>query len=136
VLVRAEKKFHNILIFTNGVLFSGIGKETARDLAKRGAKVIIACRNIENGQRVADDLKNCTKNEKIIVKQLDLSSLMSVRQFAKEIKESEEKIDILVNNAGIGNNDAHEMTGDNLELTMQTNQFGPFLLTNLLLGEL
>ncbi|EFX61446.1 hypothetical protein DAPPUDRAFT_273379 [Daphnia pulex] len=72
---------------------SGIGKETAIDLAKRGARVILACRDLKK----ADDARG---NNNVVVNQLDLASLASVRQFASEILENEPRLDILINNAG------------------------------------
>ncbi|KAK7086168.1 hypothetical protein SK128_025587 [Halocaridina rubra] len=113
---------------------SGIGKETARDLAKRGARVILACRNVQKAQRVADDIINTTGNSNVVVKKVDTSDLSSVRNFAKEIIDTEKALHILVNNAGILGPDKKEFTKDGLELTMATNHFGHFLLTNMLLG--
>ncbi|XP_043931117.1 retinol dehydrogenase 12-like isoform X3 [Protopterus annectens] len=79
---------------------TGIGKETARDLAARGARVIFACRDTKRGEDAAAEVRNSTGNGNIIVKKLDLASLASVRQFAKEICETEPHLDILINNAG------------------------------------
>jgi retinol dehydrogenase 12 len=69
----------------------------------------------------------------VVVYQLDLASLTSVRQFTSEVLKNEPRLDVLVNNAGcvtIG----RKLTDDGLEYQMQTNYFGHFLLTNLLLG--
>ena len=63
---------------------TGIGKETARDLSKRGAKVIMACRNLELAEKAAEELRQTAKAE-ILVKKLDLANLASVREFAKEV---------------------------------------------------
>ncbi|XP_042873965.1 retinol dehydrogenase 11-like [Penaeus japonicus] len=113
---------------------AGIGKETARDLAERGARVILACRNLEKAQKVADDIINSTGNGQVLVRQLDTSDLKSVRKFAKEILATEKHLDILVNNAGMSGPTTKKITSDGLELTMATNHFGHFLLTNMLLG--
>ncbi|KAK7076042.1 hypothetical protein SK128_014738 [Halocaridina rubra] len=113
---------------------AGIGKETARDLANRGAKVILACRNIQKAQRVADDIISTTGNGQVFVRQLDTSDLNSVRNFAKDFKKTETALHILVNNAGINGVDRKKLTDDGLELTMATNHFGHFLLTNMLLN--
>ncbi|XP_064094231.1 retinol dehydrogenase 11-like [Macrobrachium nipponense] len=112
---------------------AGIGKETARDLARRGARVILACRNVAKAQRVADDIIGTTGNGQIYVKQLDTSDLNSVRRFAKDIIDNEKQLHILVNNAGIVAPDDKQLTSDGLELAMATNHFGHFLLTNMLL---
>lgn len=64
---------------------------------------------------------------------LDLSSLNSVRQFAAKVNKQESRLDVLVNNAGVANAFGKKITEDGLELTMATNQYGPFLLTHLLL---
>lgn len=64
---------------------------------------------------------------------LDLSSLSSVRQFADKVNQQETRLDVLINNAGVSNLFKKYVTEDGLELTMATNQYGPFLLTNLLL---
>lgn len=69
----------------------------------------------------------------MVVRILDLSSVASVRKFVVETKAMEGRLDILVNNAGAGNLD-HTVTADGLNLTMQVNYFGPFLLTVLLIG--
>ncbi|XP_072015689.1 retinol dehydrogenase 11-like [Amphiura filiformis] len=111
---------------------TGIGKETARDLAARGARVILACRDVGKAQKAADYVKESTGNENIIIRKLDLASLASVRQFAKEILEEESRLDILINNAGIMMCPQWE-TEDGFEMQMGTNHFGHFLLTMLLL---
>jgi len=111
---------------------AGIGKETARDLAERGAKVIMACRNVNKAQLVADDIIATTGNEDVKVMQLDTSDLASVRQFAADFRKQEDKLHILVNNAGMAGNATLEHTADGLEKTMATNHYGHFLLTNLL----
>uniref|UniRef100_A0A2H8TYL3 Retinol dehydrogenase 14 n=1 Tax=Melanaphis sacchari TaxID=742174 RepID=A0A2H8TYL3_9HEMI len=112
---------------------SGIGKETAKDLAKRGARVIMACRNMETGSKARDEIINYSGNSDVVLMKLDLSSLNSVRQFAAEVNKQESRLDVLVNNAGVANTFSKKVTEDGLELTMATNQYGPFLLTHLLL---
>ncbi|KAI5693515.1 hypothetical protein M8J75_000498 [Diaphorina citri] len=112
---------------------SGIGKETAKDLAKRGAKVIMACRNLELANKVREQIVAETGNDSVVVKKLNLSSLQSVREFAADINRTEKKLDVLINNAGMADTFTKKTTEDGLEITMATNQYGPFLLTNLLL---
>ncbi|XP_044266805.1 retinol dehydrogenase 14-like isoform X2 [Tribolium madens] len=110
----------------------GIGKETAREIAKRGARVILACRNLETAKKARDEIVQDSNNQNVIVKKLDLSSQKSIREFAEEITRSEPRLDVLIHNAGMAANKI-QMTEDNIELTMATNHFGPFLLTHLLI---
>ncbi|XP_066963656.1 retinol dehydrogenase 13-like isoform X1 [Macrobrachium rosenbergii] len=112
---------------------AGIGKETALDLAKRGARVILACRNVEKAQHVADEIIKESGNSDVVVREVDTSDLSSVRHFANEILKTETHLDILVNNAGIFAPYHRTLTTDGLELTMATNHYGHFLLTNILL---
>lgn len=112
---------------------SGIGKETARELAKRGAKVIMACRNLTEANKVRDEIVKSTGNEAVLVKKLDLSSLKSVREFAADVNRTVNKLDVLIHNAGTAHMFGSKVTEDGLELTMATNHFGPFLLTHLLI---
>lgn len=113
---------------------AGIGKEAARDLARRGARVILACRNLVKAARVADEIQISTGNCAVLVRQLDTSSLASVRSFAAKILAEESRLDVLVLNAGMAAFKERTVTSDGLELTMVTNHFGHFLLANLLLG--
>nr|CAD7461579.1 unnamed protein product [Timema tahoe] len=131
-----------VILFLSGLLMTsgfepqpGIGKETARGLAKRGARVILACRNLEAADKVKDEIISSTGNSSVVVKKLDLSSLESVRQFANDVNRSEKRLDVLVHNAGYANTFSKQVTGDGLEITMATNHYGPFLLTHLLIGE-
>lgn len=110
----------------------GIGKETAKNLAKRGARVILACRNIESAEKVKEEIIKSTANSNIIVKKLDLSSQKSIREFAEDINKTESKLHVLIHNAGTAEFKTIT-TEDGLELTMATNQYGPFLLTHLLI---
>ncbi|PSN38582.1 Retinol dehydrogenase 14 [Blattella germanica] len=81
---------------------TGIGKETAHDLAQRGARVILACRDLKRAQEACDGIIAATGNKNVVVRELDLSSFASVRKFANEIIKTEPQIDVLVNNAGAG----------------------------------
>ncbi|KAJ9593191.1 hypothetical protein L9F63_015258 [Diploptera punctata] len=112
---------------------TGIGKETAMDLAGRGAKVILACRDLDKGEQACKEIIAVTHNKQVEVRKLDLSSLESVRNFAKNILETEERLDILVNNAGAGGL-RNVKSSDGLQMLMQVNHFAPFLLTCLLVG--
>ena len=113
---------------------SGIGLEAARDFAKRGGRVILACRNQSRGQAAMQEIRQTTGNNDVVYMHLDLASFKSIRQFAQQIIENEKAIDILVNNAGLGCN--RKLTEDGLEFIMGVNHFGHFLLTNLLLDKI
>ncbi|CAG9861530.1 unnamed protein product [Phyllotreta striolata] len=107
---------------------AGIGYETALELAKRGAKIILACRDVTKGTAAVENIKNLTKNPNVFLKLVDLSSFKSINNFANDINKTEERIDILINNAGawgLGDN----MTEDGLQLVWEINHYGPVLLT-------
>ncbi|XP_044739647.1 retinol dehydrogenase 12-like [Chrysoperla carnea] len=111
---------------------AGIGKETAIDMAARGARVILACRNLKSAEETKQEIISKTENTNIFIYPIDFESLTSVRKFSQLIHENERRLDILINNAGafeLGN----KTTEDGLHIIMQVNHFGPFLLTNLLL---
>ncbi|XP_063533394.1 retinol dehydrogenase 11-like, partial [Cydia strobilella] len=114
---------------------AGIGFETAKNLAERGARVIMACRNEGRATVARDQIVAATGNPDVHYRHLDLASLKSVREFADNINKTEERLDILINNAAIYGSKL-EKTEDGLLLGMQSNHFGPFLLTNLLLPKL
>lgn len=109
---------------------AGIGKETAKELARRGARVILACRNMDRAKKAAHDIYLDT-GETVIVKQLDLCSFKSIRAFAEDVVKTEPRLDVLVNNAG-NIPDHLTFTEDGYEVGMQSNYLGHFLLTILL----
>ncbi|XP_068454534.1 retinol dehydrogenase 13 [Clinocottus analis] len=111
---------------------TGIGKETALDMAKRGARVILACRDMTRACIAADEIRQQSGNGNVVVKKLDLASLQSVRDLAKDIQENEEHLDILINNAGIMMCPKWK-TDDGFEMQFGVNHLGHFLLTNCLL---
>lgn len=112
-----------------------IGKEVSMDLAGRGARVIIACRDVEAAKAAVNEIRGQHPDADVIIKRLDLASLQSIRQFANEVIASESQVDCLVNNAGVMLFDRRE-TGDGLEMNMAVNYFGPVLLTMLLLDKM
>ena len=114
---------------------TGIGKETALDLAGRGARVILACRDMPKAEEAAKYIRSQTGNGNVHVDKLDLSSFDSIRQFCAKINEREDRIDILINNAGIMMCPKWT-TKDGFEMQFGTNHLGHFLLTNLLLDKI
>lgn len=119
-----------VVILTGGN--SGIGLETAKDLASRGARVIIACRSVKRAEVAREEIVKFSGNDDIHCRQLELSSLRSVREFCNEIVKTEKRLDVLINNAGAGGLGNYK-TEDGLHVGMQVNYFAPFLLTCLLL---
>jgi len=103
---------------------SGVGLATARALARAGARVVLAVRNLDKGRAAAATIPGDTE-----VRRLDLADLSSVRAFAEAWPGP---IDLLINNAGISVPDLRR-TADGFELQFGTNHLGPFALTNLLL---
>lgn len=120
-----------VVIVTGGN--AGIGFETAKDMAERGAKVILACRNEQRGIEARDCIVKHTGNEDVHFKQLDLASFRSVKVFVDDIIKNEKRLDVLINNAGMFGDSQYKQTEDGLLLDIQSNHFGPFLLTCLLL---
>ncbi len=106
---------------------SGIGIEVARGLLARRARVILAVRDVDKGERVRRELG--ALGERALVRRLDVSSLASVREFAASFPD--ERLDVLVHNAG-SLVDREERTADGLEVTVATHLVGPFLLSHLL----
>eukprot|EP00057_Strongylocentrotus_purpuratus_P034261 XP_794540.3 PREDICTED: retinol dehydrogenase 12 [Strongylocentrotus purpuratus] len=111
---------------------TGIGKETAKDLARRGARVIMACRNVEKAREALLDVIKESGSSNVVVKKLDLASMKSIREFAEEIKREEKSLHVLLNNAGVMMCPQWK-TEDGFEMQLGTNHLGHFLLTLLLL---
>lgn len=115
---------------------SGIGLETAKELSRRKARVILACRNVEKAKDVAQRITDETK-QPVVVKRLVLDSFESVREFCDEVNSSEERLDVLINNAGLINGSSElTYTKDGFEACFQINHLSPVLLTLLLLDKL
>ncbi|MGL5866704.1 MAG: oxidoreductase [Dermatophilaceae bacterium] len=112
---------------------SGIGLVEARELARVGADVILAVRNVEAGRVAADRIRAMGARGQVTVEQLDLASLESVRECASRLDGS---LDLLVNNAGVMTPPKHRTTADGFELQFGTNHLGHFALTGLLLPRL
>lgn len=112
---------------------SGIGYVTARELARRGAHVVLACRSRERGQAAVERLRTEVPGARAELRLLDLADLRSVRAFAEDW--SHDRLDLLVNNAGIAMVPLSR-TADGFESQFGVNHLGPFALTGLLLPRL
>ena len=107
---------------------TGIGRVTAQELARMGARVVLACRSEDKARPVVDAITAAGGQAEFLA--LDLADLTKVRLAAKALLEQHSTIDILVNNAGLAG--AHGTTADGFELTFGTNHLGPYLFTRLL----
>ena len=112
---------------------SGLGMIVARELARAGARVVLACRNVEKGETAAEEVRDAAPDAEVRVESLDLSSLDSVREFAERFRAADEGLDLLINNAGVMAPPRKE-TADGFELQFGTNHLGHFALTGLLIG--
>eukprot|EP01132_Coremiostelium_polycephalum_P008235 gene8235-10121_t len=110
----------------------GLGKETAKILSKIGMRIIMACRDLKKAEVAAQEIKQFSNSNDIMIMKLDLGSFASIRNFVKEFKQLNLPLDILINNAGIYG-PPYSRTVDGFESQFGVNHLGPFLLTNLLL---
>ncbi|XP_071801425.1 retinol dehydrogenase 13-like [Asterias amurensis] len=113
----------------------GIGKETAKDLARRGGHVILACRDEKKAEKARREIVDDTGNQDVVVRKLDLASLKSIREFAQQINAEESNLHVLINNAGIMRC-PYLQTEDGFEMQFGVNHLGHFYLTNLLLDKM
>ena len=111
---------------------TGLGLSNARMLAEKGAKVIMACRNLDKANAAAAGIRTAVPKADVHVSQLDLASMVSVRDFAKRFLAEHQRLDILINNAGVMI-PPKTITMDGFELQFEANYLGHFLLTGLLL---
>lgn len=114
---------------------SGIGKATAKEMAKLGYHVIMLCRNETKGISAREEIVNESGNMNVDLMIADLSSKDSIRKFVDEFNRRYEKLDVLINNAAV-NLFSRQLTDDGFEKSFATNHLGHFLLTNLLLKKL
>ncbi len=114
---------------------TGLGFDTARVLAARGAKVVLAVRDTAKGESAAARISGLVPRADLSVQKLDLGSLASVREAAAEMAEAYPRIDLLINNAGVMY-PPKSTTKDGFELQFGTNHLGHFALTGLLLKNL
>ena len=110
---------------------AGLGAETARALASRGAEVVITARNMPKGEEVARQIRAATGNAAVEVEELELGSVTSIRNFAERFLERHASLNILINNAGVMAC-PFDKTEDGFELQFGTNHLGHFLMTCLI----
>jgi NAD(P)-dependent dehydrogenase (short-subunit alcohol dehydrogenase family) len=114
---------------------SGIGLETARALAEKGATAILACRNMRKANEARVDILKSVANADVHIMELDLSDMESIHSFSKSFGDKFEKLDLLINNAGVMAL-PFSKTKQGFETTFGTNHLGHFALTGLLLPRL
>ncbi len=114
---------------------SGIGYETARALAEKGARVVLACRSESKGREAESRIRARLPAADVRFEPLDLGSLASVRAFAEKLRAAEPRLDVLCNNAGVMM-PPYGRTADGFELQFGTNHLGHFALTELLLDRI
>jgi NAD(P)-dependent dehydrogenase (short-subunit alcohol dehydrogenase family) len=109
---------------------SGVGKETAIQLAALGAELILGCRDIKKGKETAAEIKHRTGSSKLDVIQIDTSSQKSIRAFARGFRRKYRRLDVLINNAAGNRGTLPKVNSvDGIELTFATNVLGYFLLS-------
>eukprot|EP01122_Echinamoeba_exundans_P002749 TRINITY_DN12730_c0_g1_i1.p1 TRINITY_DN12730_c0_g1~~TRINITY_DN12730_c0_g1_i1.p1 ORF type:complete len:300 (+),score=46.22 TRINITY_DN12730_c0_g1_i1:263-1162(+) len=111
---------------------TGIGLETAKELARLGAEVIVACRDDAKGNAAAGIINQYCGNDRATFMRLDLADLKSVRKFVKRCSKRRLSVDYLINNAGVMV-PPYTLTAQGFELQFGVNHLAHFLLTNLLL---
>ncbi len=114
---------------------SGLGLVTSRELARHGARVVMACRNKAKGRAALERVAAEVPRAELELADLDLSSLESVRACAAEINRREGGVDLLINNAGVMAT-PKRTSADGYELQLATNHLGHFALTGLVIGSL
>lgn len=114
---------------------SGIGYETALELAKKGATVVMACRNLQKAEAAANQIRQSNPVGTVDVMELDLGDLDSVRQFAAAFQARYDRLDMLINNAGVMV-PPYGKTAQGFETQFGVNHLGHFALTGLLLDVL
>lgn len=110
----------------------GLGLETVREMARRGAHVVVAARNLDKAEVAVADVVAEIPDASLEVRQLDLASMASIKEFAESVTNDFDSIDILFNNAGVMAIPERQ-TEDGFEMQFGTNHLGHFYLTYLLL---
>ncbi len=110
---------------------SGIGKEAAVEISRKGYTLVLPVRNQEKAKAVKNEIRERTGNDDVVLMDCDLASLESVRSFAKAYLKRFDRLDVLIHNAGIWESKRKE-SKDGIELTFAVNHLAPFLMTYLL----
>ncbi len=113
----------------------GIGKEATKQLAKTGARIYMACRDLKSANDTRVEIVRETGNENLFVRELDLSSPQSIKKFIDSFNKGENKLDVLINNAGIWS-DKKLISRFGVEMTFTVNVVGHQFLTKLLVDKL
>ncbi|XP_057969074.1 short-chain dehydrogenase TIC 32 A, chloroplastic isoform X1 [Malania oleifera] len=129
--VTESSDLHSVTAIITGAT-SGIGAETARVLAKRGARLVLPARSLKAAEETKSRIVSECPDAEIVVMALDLSSLASVRSFVSEFESRDLPLNLLINNAGKFTHE-HAISEDGIEMTFATNYLGHFLLTKPLL---
>ena len=111
---------------------TGLGLDTARVLAERGAQVVLAVRNVNKGEAACEKIRQSVPDAEVSTQLLDLGSLESVRTASAELRAAHPRVDLLINNAAVAF-PPKTTTPDGFELQFATNHLGHFALTGLLL---
>jgi NAD(P)-dependent dehydrogenase (short-subunit alcohol dehydrogenase family) len=116
---------------------SGLGLVSARELARHGARVVLACRNLDKGAQALHEIEASAPGAQLELAALDLGDLASVASFAEDFRANQghDGLDLLINNAGVMAPPRRE-TVDGFELQLGTNLLGHFALTARLIGEM
>jgi NAD(P)-dependent dehydrogenase (short-subunit alcohol dehydrogenase family) len=112
---------------------SGLGLVSARELARRGASVVLACRNAGKGAAALEAISRVAPRARLELAALDLGSLTSVQAFAEQFRSTHDGLDLLLNNAGVMA-PPRQVTAEGFELQFGTNHLGHFALTGRLIG--
>jgi NAD(P)-dependent dehydrogenase (short-subunit alcohol dehydrogenase family) len=110
---------------------SGVGKQIAMQLAALGAELILACRDVKKGNKVAAVITKRSGSTKLVVMKMDASSQKSIREFAQEFRRRYRRLHVLINNAAGNRGNLPKINSvDGIELTFATNVLGYYLLTH------
>ncbi|PPD90332.1 hypothetical protein GOBAR_DD12734 [Gossypium barbadense] len=130
----SSSPLHRLTAIITGAT-SGIGAETARVLAKRGVRVVIPARDIKKAAELKEGIENENPNVEIMLFEIDLSSLASVKRFCTQFLALGLPLNILINNAGIFSQNL-EFSEDKIEMTFATNYLGHYLMTEMLIEKM
>jgi NAD(P)-dependent dehydrogenase (short-subunit alcohol dehydrogenase family) len=109
---------------------SGLGYTAAKELASKGAIIVMAVRSLENGKAAKIEILKEVPSADIAVMQLDLADLDSVRKFSEAFRVAYDRLDVLINNAGIMMPNDRMLSEQGFELQLATNHFGHFVLAS------